>query len=698
MSTQKSGGKSISNNQKHWVSELQRARTSKYKKWVKRGERADRRFRDEGKDSNDSVDPMPGEMIARLNLFNSNVTMLMSMLYGRIPKAEVSRRFADADDDAARVAALMLTRILNTDIEVAGEDMATVFRSALQDRLIPGLGTARVQYQFEEETETTEALLDEEGNELAPEVTEQKIAREWTDIIYTSWKDTLWSPARTYGEITWRGFRSYLTKKKFKKRFPKVSLDTISFSSSSTDDKYSEGDGEERASHKEQAEVWEIWDKDSRCVYWVHEGATDILDKQKDPLELKSFWPEPPPMVANVTTSNYLPKSDYDLAAGLYRAIDELETRIQVLTDACKLVGVYDKANDGIKRLLNEGVESQLIPVDNWAAFAEKGGLKGVVEWLPVKDVADVIQILTEKQAQKIQQLQQVTGMSDVMRGAAGARMQRVSATQDKLEAEFGSIRVEALQNDFARWVTDLQSMKVEIIQRHYQPEQIIKQSNIMAMPDEIQHVEKALALIKDPDKSQWRVMVRPETLAIADYAQLKQDRSDFLFGLAQFMQSAAPLLELSPNALPVLLKLLKWFLAGFRSSNEVEGILDQAIDSFEKNPPSNDKPDPQVEKMKMEMQLKQQESAQKMQQGQQEFQLRMTEMTQKFQLSVAEMRQEMQQDREKHQLEMRALFTKLGINIEEQKQQFLYNSAEREHEAQVQVRLSKQENGGGDK
>jgi hypothetical protein len=33
---------------------------------------------------------------------------------------------------------------------------------------------------------------------------------------------------------------------------------------------------------------------------------------------------------------------------------------------------------------LSEGVENKLIPVDNWAAFAEKGGLKGAISLLPL--------------------------------------------------------------------------------------------------------------------------------------------------------------------------------------------------------------------------------------------------------------------------------------------------------------------------
>lgn len=664
--------------QEYWSEELENAKTPAWKKFQKRGDKVDKKFRDDRKDSGEDV---VGEISSKLNLFNSNITILMSMLYGRNPKVEVTRRFADADDDVSRVAGVMLTRILNTDIEVAGEDMTSVFRNALQDRLLPGLGDARVQYQFDEETVTTEAIIHPEtGEELAPEIEDTKITNEWTDIVYTHWKDSLWSPARTHPEIIWKATRSYLTPKKLKARFEDVEIESVSFNSYGPMAK----DGTNKASRKKYAEVWEIWDKDRRKVFWYTEGVKEILDLQDDPLGLDGFFPSPPPMVANVTTSQFLPKSDYDIASDLYIQIDELETRIQLLTEACKLVGCYDESQPEIKRIFNEGVENDLIPVKNWQAFLEKGGIEGAIQWVPIKEVAEVISILTDKQAQKIQQLQQVTGMSDVMRGAASARTERISATADKLETQFGSIRIEALQNEFARWVNDTQSLKAEIICKHYQPYCIVQQSNIMMTPDK-DVAEQAVALIKDPEGAKWKITVRPETLAIADYAQLKQDRSEFLMGLAQFMQSSAPLLQLSPMALPVLMKLLKWFLAGFRGSSEAEGILDTAITQFEKAPPKQDKPDPAIEKAKIDAQIKQQESQQKMQQSQQEFQAEMALKRQEMEQQQQEFAMQMQQSQQEHALEMRKITGELIAAVQEQKAQYAYNVAEREHDLKTQ-------------
>lgn len=682
----------------YWKKELDLS-----KKWFRRfhkgGDNVIKTFLDDRREEDNDL----AMVVTRLNLFHANIITLMSMLYGKLPKVEVTRRFADADDDVARVAGEILTRILNNDVEVAGEDLATVYRSALQDRLLPGLGSARLKYHLEENERHDDEQVKE--GEYAPETGDtggetEGVAYECAEIIYTHWRDILWSPSRTYAELRWKAYRCYMTKEEFEDRFD-VSSDDVEFSTNGPlrQNKWASSDAD--ISPIEQVEVWEIWCKESNKVYWYSHGAKDILDQEDDPLELEGFWPDPPPMCANLTTSKYLPKSDYALAKDLYTEIDELESRIAMLTRACKCVGVYNKANKDVQRMLVEGVENELIPVDNWAAFAEAGGMDGSIQFLPIKDVADTITILTQKQNDKISQLYQVTGMNDVMRGAAMREGTPESATQLKQEEAYGSIRIESLQNEFARWVSDTQRIKAEIIANLYQPETIIQQSNILATEDGQDQalIQAAIDLIKSPQKAMWRIQVRPESLAIADHAQTKSDRMEFIMGMAQYMQSAAPLLEKMPNALPFLMKFLKWLMAGFKGSAEMEGAIDQVITQLMKNPPQQP-PNPEEQKGQIEMQKAQME----MQQSREEHQANMTiqqqkgqmeliQMQQKFQLEMQKMQMEMKQTMMEFALKIKELQMKLGFEAQqnqleaeaqtqEQAAQFAFNTAEREHEA----------------
>jgi len=668
---------------KRWSGEMLAAKKD-FSRWQKESKKVVEKFLDTRTGEQDEW----GETTTRLNLFHANTTTLMCMLYGKVPKVEVARRFADADDDIARVAGVMLTRILNTDIEEAGEDIASVFRNGLQDRLLPGLGTARVQYQFSSRKTQLEAIIQPDtGKEVAPAVIVEELDTEWVDVVYTHWADVLWSAARTHPEIRWKAYRSWLDKDEFKERFPDIEVKKIDFKNKGP---VMKSRGDKETTVNPQVEVWEIWDKDEKRVYWWTEGYEETLDDQEDPLQLKGFWPDPPPFIANATTSKYMPRSDYSIAKDLYREIDKLQTRISLLTDACKLVGIYDKSQEGIKRIFTEGVENDLIPVDNWAMFAEKGGLKGLIDWVPIEAIVNAIEILTSKQSEKIQQLYQVTGMNDIMRGAAMSS-DRTSATRDQLEASYGSIRIEALQNEFARWVGDIQGLKVEIISRHYQPETIIKQSNILSTEDgqNQQLVEQALQLIKDSDNARWRITVRPETLAIADYAQMKQDRTDYMMALAQFMQSAAPLLEMDPGSLPSLLKLLKWGLAGFRGSNEIEGVIDADIIRLQKQPPQP-KQDPKAAQIAAESEARMKEIAQEMQQSAEEHRQKMEASAQDHQQKLAQKDAEFQVHIQELKLEFKAemtqILTEMIASIRQQAETTRFQTLGKAHETALQM------------
>src|SRR4029450_1893946 len=89
------------------------------------------------------------------------------------------------------------------------------------------------------------------------------------------------------------------------------------------------------------------------------------------------------------------------------------------LTAAVKAVGVYDQSAGPAKDLLEMGVENQLIPVQNWTAFSEKGGMKGIIDWLPIEAFVNAIPQLTTRKQQLQHDLYEVMGISDIMRGSS---------------------------------------------------------------------------------------------------------------------------------------------------------------------------------------------------------------------------------------------------------------------------------------
>ena len=576
----------------YWESQLDAAK-KRVKKWHKKSEKIVKRYTAEKSHQTNVTHDIGGS--AQLNLFYSNVSTLESMLYGSVPKIDVSRKYADADDDVSRVAAETMERLLNTDMDDNFQDYDAILRSTLQDRLLSGLGCARVRYDVITNP-------DESITEDAP-------------IDYYFWGDVLWGWGRNFAELPWIAFRNYLTVEEATQRFGKKAANKLAYKvrtvavsedAVSDDDKSSEG---------KQAQVWEIWDKQDKKVKWHSEDCDTLLDVKDDPLKLSKFFPCPPFFLANPTTSLYMPTPDYQLSEDLYIEIDVLQTRINLLTEAVKAVGVYDEGSEGVQRMFNEGTDNTLIPVKSWAVFAEKGGLQGAVDWLPIMDIVNALDKLVQMRDVNIALLQQVSGMADVMRGSLDNQYEGVG--QSQIKAKFGSVRVQALQDQFARFASDLMKLKAEVIAIHFSPETIVKQSNMQYNEVDAQLLPQAVQLIKSPKEARLSIAIRPESVAMVDFAELQAERVGFLNALSMFMQSAAPLVEAKPETEPFLLKMLQWGLSGFKGSSEIEGTIDQAIEASEKaqkDKAESGEPSPEQQQAQMEQQKEQQKLQAEMQ------------------------------------------------------------------------------------
>lgn len=568
-----------------WLQELDAARES-VKKWHTRGDKVLKAYLDERESSADTE--------THWNLFHGNITTLRSLLYGQPPQVTVSRRFADAQDDAARVAGEAVERILNSDLDDDGEDYCAALQNALEDRLLPGLGCARIRYEVETELgEETPAVMSPDGRVLAePVAAVERITSEAVEVDYVHWRDFLWSPSRTWGEVRWLAFRAEMTREALVARFGEElgAVVPLSASKTSRDDSDAKKDDP-----RDRAEVWEVWDKERGEVVWMCREYPALLDRKADPLGLAGFFPCPRPMLANCTTSKVMPLPDYVLAQDLYRAVNDKSTRIAMLEDAVRVVGVYDKsAGVTVERVVAAGRQNQLIPVDNWAVFAEKGGMRGVVDWLPLEQVGAAIGALREARREDVDALYQVTGMSDIMRGQASAA--GATATEQAIKARSGSVRVQALQDDFARFASELQALKAEVISLHFQPETIAELANLARTPDAHLAAE-AVALVKSPSL-RLRVEVKSESVSLTDFAALRSERTEVLVALSTFLSSAGPLMGQMPGATPYLLQMLQWALSGLKGAAAIEGVLDQAIAQAQQSaaqPQQAAPPDPKV-------------------------------------------------------------------------------------------------------
>ena len=463
---------------------------AEFKKWEARTTKIIRRYRDD----QGTGTGMTNEA-ARFNILWSNVQTLIPAVYARMPKADVSRRFGD-NDPVGRVASLLIERALDYEIEHY-PDFRSSMRHAVEDRFLGGRGVSWVRYdphikqqdvpedgyQITEDIEKGESSDTEgdifnqtAGTDGAPE----EIDYECAPTDYVHWRDFGHSCARTWEEVTqvWRWV--YMSKDAVTERFGKKIARKIPFNSSPDGlTKYGQA-----SKTNDKAKICELWDKETAKVYWLMENWVDLLDERDDPLGLEGFFPCAKPLYATTTSDSLVPVPDFILYQDQANELDILTDRIDGLVKSLRVRGVYDASQPALQRLLTEGDNNTLIPVDKWMAFSEKGGLKGSIDLLPIETLASALINCYQAQANIKGQIYEITGISDILRGAGAASE---SATAQQLKGQYAGLRLRAMQESVSLFASELLRLKAQIICTKFQPETILR----LAAADQMSPADK---------------------------------------------------------------------------------------------------------------------------------------------------------------------------------------------------------------
>ena len=645
-----------------WKEEINSAE-AEMKDFCEKGRKVVKRYRDDRK----------GELTTqkrKFNLFTTNVGIMQSALYSKPPKVSVTRKFFDANDDVARVASNILQRALTQDLDEDCCLFNQVMEDAVEDRLVPGMGCAWLRL----ETETAQIpapasvmpsaqpyidLPDAEATEELEEVTHQEII-----IEHVHWEDFLYSPCRTWAERRWVARRVYMDRDSVSKRFGEEVGKIISLDYSP---KHPMAATLPVNDLLNKATIYEIWDRQTRTVLWLHKSYPTLLDEREDPLKLENFEPCPKPLFALTTTSNCVPVADYYLLQDQYSELDTVNERISVLHEAVKVIGVYDKQADGVSSMLTQGADNRLIPVDNWAMFAEKGGLKGQIDWLPLDTVINALQSLRQAREDIKGQIYELNGIADIVRGSTKAS-ETLGAQQ--IKANFANIRIQRLQSGVGRFAGEIFRIKAQILVKHFTPEMILKMSGIQYTDDanNPELIVEAMKLVTNDEQFEWRISVDSDSMKMADYAQEKQERAEFVTSVATYLQSAGSIIKESPDAAPLLIGMLKYATAGAPGSKDMEALIDKFSAEMEQKAknPAPPPPDPEVEKAKAQAEIDSQKAQQDMQMKQQDMQLKLEQAKMDAQIKMQELQMTQQQSQQELMMQQEEHRMKMEFMLEE--------------------------------
>jgi hypothetical protein len=484
-----------------WLLQIKLAE-QRNERWEKRCERIIRRYREERPSGDGSTS---GGVIAgqrRMNVLWSNVQTLKPCVYGRQPVPIAERRFLDRDD-TGRIGSQILERALRYEMNFCG--FHDTVEQAVDDYLLVARGVAWLRYkpiigQASSMTDMgDDELGDKEGEpadnddqpdyeadeqamstEPTSEIPEEKLLSASLEVDYVFWKDFLHSKARFWKENTWVARRLYPSRKDLIDDFgEKVGKEVpLEMTPEETRQEGAEQKRQQAPDSLKKAIVYEIWDKPTRKVYTIAKGYDDFLeDPRDDPLNLENFFPCPKPLFGTMTNDTLEPVPDYIEYQDQALEIDQLTNRIDLLISALKVAGVYDASQKQLARLLDEGNENRLIPVSNWAAFAEKGGLDKAISFLPIKEVAEVLNALFEAREKVKQDMFEITGLADVIRGQADPRE---TAEAVATKGKWGSLRLQARQANVARFCRDIIAMMGEIVSEHFPEKTLIDVSGAL--------------------------------------------------------------------------------------------------------------------------------------------------------------------------------------------------------------------------
>lgn len=472
---------------KYWLEQISKV-DAEQKVWFKRGLAIEKRYRDQRNRSEE-------EGQRRANYLWANTQIMYPALYGKCPLPIAERRFRDKDP-VGRAAAQIIERALRNDLE--SDCFHDSVGSAVLDYLLPGRGVCWVRYEpeigesisipidMQNDLKDAQGDIEEDQDDREEEKLEDtgsRLIRESAPVDYIAWRDFYMFPrkARRWSEITAVGKLVYMSQDEMCERWGDEIGMQIPLQKEDKDKRENTEGKATTDKNDDKGHVYEIWDKQKLEVVWVADGYDYIVDRKDDPCKFTGFFPTPRPLSANSTNGTIVPVPFYIQYQDQARQIDELTQRISQLTKACKIAGIYDASMASLVRLLDESVENELIPEDRWAAIQAQTngkGLEAAIALLPIQEIAAVLQQLMEVKQQQIEEMDRITGMTDVMRGVTTDA--RETLGKGRLNNNNGKSRLRQGQDEIARFCRDIVRLKAEVICKHFSNKSIIDSSGAL--------------------------------------------------------------------------------------------------------------------------------------------------------------------------------------------------------------------------
>lgn len=630
-------GKDLRKEGKKWIDRIS-GQTKIEKDWFDDASRAVRAYTDEEK-------PWGGEVKDGcgydFNILYANVETIVPAVINSPPVPDIRRRFNDADP-AARIVADILERAIS--VQIDDSRLQVELEAAAQDSFLAGRGLVRIRYksdivggeptddELEDATEERdpdygrseddgddgygskgdsrqasidsgyEGVQDRKDDALGlvvptaggPPQNEERVENERICFEAVSWRDYRHGPAKRWEDRSWDAFRFIIPKDEGDDTFPQGAYEN----------QLSDVEKKEWVASEDDICGWEVWCKRSRKVKFIDDNGI-VLKEIEDPLGLPGFFPIPTPMQPIELTGRLLPTNPFKIYRRLADELDTITKRIRVLADQMKVKGFYSGSATDLENLVN-GDDNDWIPIQDSEVFVQNGGMDGAISYWPIERFIAVLKELYVARDQVKQAIYEITGISDIVRGAT---MASETATAQNIKSQWGSLRIQKMQRMLERHARDLFVMMASIIPAKFSPETLQRMTSIPIVPspnddpETLQQKLQVLELLKQPLAQMYRIDVESDSTVRADLTRQKQEVAEFLQGAAAYFQAVGPLVQQGALPADAATDIFASTARMFNLGKSVEDTLEKMVTDAKKaaQQPKEEKPDPEMVKAQME-------------------------------------------------------------------------------------------------
>lgn len=570
-------------------------------RWVEAVEaaRADEKpWRDEAQKAVDAFRGEKQSASRNFNLYHSNIEILAPAIFNSVPVPDVRRRFAD-EDLVGKYAADIIERSLSFSMDTYDFDQRV--KLGVYDMAITGRGVMRARYE------------PETGEDARLKV--EAITYQQAPCEYVSWDRFTVGPAITWDDVPWIEFDHFLSKDQVVKLAGQEMADRLPYTFTAHGK-----DGDKKPTENipeafKRTHLMEIWDKrDRKVIFICPEWKAEVVKEADDPLKLENFFPVPRPMYAVAPVGKLAPVSPLSIYRDLLEELNEVTRRISRLVKQMRPRGGYLGTGLDMKPMA-EADDGELVALQGAEMMLAAGavGIDKAITWFPLEPtVLALRELLAQRDAIK-QTIYEVTGIADIMRGASDANE---TASAQKLKAQFGSVRVRAMQMEVARFVRDLLRLKAEIMSRHFEPSVLMEMTNIkllpqaqkqqlmqmaQANPEKAQQIaqqqpelaemvqapsaEEVFGLLRSSKMRGYRIDIETDSTIRGDLMRNQEQMGMFLQGTAQFLSAIGPMVKEQAIPKDTAVELYAAFARQFQLGKSAEDALDKLAKSSQQAP-----------------------------------------------------------------------------------------------------------------